>query len=73
MTTTLDIINLALLDSGIIGQGQTASAEDANNAYTRLQWMIEQWQRKRYLTFHLLNLQVTSTGQTTPYLSLIHI
>jgi len=67
MTTTLDIINLALLDSGIIGQGQTASAEDVNNAYTRLQWMIEQWQRKRYLTFHLVNLIVTSTGQTTPY------
>ena len=67
MTTTLDILSLALLDAGIIGQGQTASAEDTNNAYTRLQWMVEQWQRKRYLVFHLLNLTVTSTGQTTPY------
>lgn len=67
MTTTLDIINLALLDAGIIGQGQTASSEDVNNAYTRLQWMIEQWQRKRYLVFHLINLTLTSTGQTTPY------
>ncbi len=67
MTTTLDIINLALLDAGIIGQGQTASAEDVNNAYTRVQWMIQQWQRKRYLVFHLVNLTLTSTGQTTPY------
>jgi hypothetical protein len=67
MTTTLDIINLALLDAGVIGQGQTASAEDTNNAYTRMQWMIQQWQRKRYLVFHLLNINVTSTGQTTPY------
>ena len=67
MTTTLDIINLALLDAGIIGQGQTASAEDVNNAYTRMQWMIQQWQRKRYLVFHLVNLTLTSTGQTTPY------
>jgi hypothetical protein len=58
---------MALLDSGIIGQGQTASSEDVNNGYTRLQWMIQQWQRQRYLTFHLINLQLTSTGQTTPY------
>ncbi len=67
MTTPLDLINIALFDSGIIGQGQTAAAEDVNNAYTRMQWMINQWQRKRYLTFHLINLQLTSTGQTTPY------
>jgi hypothetical protein len=58
---------MALLDSGIIGQGQTASSEDVNNGYTRMQWMIEQWQRKRYLTFHLINLALTSTGQTGPY------
>ena len=67
MTTTLDIINLALLDAGVIGQGQTASAEDVNNSFTRMQWMIQQWQRKRYLVFHLVNITVTSTGQTTPY------
>jgi len=67
VTTPLDIINLALLDSGIIGQGQTASAEDTNNAYTRMQWMVEQWQRQRYLSFHLINLQLASTGQVAPY------
>ena len=67
MTTTLDLVNMALLDSGIIGQGQTASAEDVNNGYTRMQWMVEQWQRQRYLAFHLINLQLTSTGQVTPY------
>lgn len=32
-----------------------------------MQWMIEQWQRKRWLTFHLVNLALTSTGQTGPY------
>ena len=32
-----------------------------------MQWMIDQWQRKRYLTFHLINLTLTSTGQTGPY------
>lgn len=65
MTTVLDLINMALLDSGIIGVGQVANAEDVNNAYTRLQWMIQQWQRKRYLTFHLLNLPLTSTGASS--------
>lgn len=62
MTTPLDIINLALLDAGIIGQGQTASNEDVNNAFTRLTWMIEQWQRKRYLIFQLQNVTYTSTA-----------
>lgn len=65
MTTVLDLINMALLDSGIIGQGQTASAEDVNNAYTRMQWMVQQWQRKRYLVYHLVNLIFTSTGSAT--------
>lgn len=65
MTTPLDLVNMALLDSGIIGQGQTANAEDVNNAFTRLQWMLEQWQRKRYLVFQLVNLTFVSTGATT--------
>ncbi len=67
MTTCLDLVNMALIDSGIVGQGQTASATDVGNAFTRMQWMIDQWQRKRYLTFHLVNLSLTSTGQTTAY------
>lgn len=67
MTTPKDLINMALLDAGIIGQGQIPNAEDVNNAYTRMVWMIQQWQRKRYLTFHLVNFNLTSTGQTTPY------
>lgn len=65
MTTPLDLINMALLDSGIIGVGQTANAEDTNNAFTRLIWMLEQWQRKRFLVYQLVNLQFTSTGSNT--------
>lgn len=62
MTTPLDIINLALLDAGVIGVGQTANAEDVNNAFTRLQWMVKQWDRKRWLVYQLTNLALTSTG-----------
>ena len=53
---------MALLDSGIIGVGQTPNAEDINNGYTRLIWMVESWQKKRWLTFQLTNLTLTSTG-----------
>ena len=62
MTTTLDLINLALLDAGVIGVGQTANAEDLNNAYTRLQFLIKQWDRKRYLVFQMQETGLTSTG-----------
>jgi hypothetical protein len=62
VTTPLDLINLALLDAGVIGVGQTANAEDTNNAWTRLLWLLQQWQRKRYLVFQLKELGVVSTG-----------
>jgi hypothetical protein len=62
VTTPLDLINLALLDAGVIGVGQTANAEDTNNAWTRLNWLLQQWQRKRYLVFQMQELGLTSTG-----------
>jgi hypothetical protein len=62
VTTPLDLVNLALLDAGVIGQGQTANAEDSNNAYTRLKFLIQQWDRKRFLVFQLQNVSIVSTG-----------
>ncbi len=62
MTTALDIINLALFDSGIIGTGQTASAQDANNALVRLNYMIGEWQVQRWLVYHLVDSSKVSTG-----------
>jgi hypothetical protein len=63
VTTPLDLINLALLDSGVIGVGQTANAEDTNNAWTRLLFLLQQWQRKRFLVFQMQELGLASTGQ----------
>lgn len=60
--TVADLINLSLLDSGVLGVGQVASAEDTNNALTRLNWLISQWNRKRWLVYNLLNIGITSTG-----------
>jgi len=62
MTTPADLIALALLDAGIVGQGQTASAEDTNNAFKRLNYMVSQWARKRWLVYHLIDVSFTSTG-----------
>lgn len=65
MTTVADLIALALTDAGIVGLGQTASAEDTNNAFKRLNWMVSQWARKRWLVYHLIDVVKTSTGATS--------
>lgn len=62
MTTPADIINLALKDSGVLGVGQTALAEDTNDAFTRLNYMLGSWQRKRWLIWHLVDYSKVSTG-----------
>ena len=60
--TVSQIINLALKDAGIIGVGQVPNAEDTNDSFTRLNWMIDQWAQKRYLVWHLNDLSFVSTG-----------
>lgn len=49
MTTARDIVTLALKEAGTLGVGQTALSEDINDAFTLLQRMVAQWQRKRWL------------------------
>lgn len=65
MTTPIEIITLALKDSGVLGVGQTALAEDANDAFTRLNYMLAQWARKRWLVWHLKDVSKVSTGATS--------
>jgi len=33
-----------------------------NDAWARLQWMLQQWERKRFLVYHLRDYSVVSTG-----------
>ena len=63
MTTPQDIINQALKKAGILGVGQIALAEDTNDAFSDLQDMLGQWQRKRWLIWHLVTYSVQGTGQ----------
>jgi hypothetical protein len=62
ISTAGDLIMLALRTSGILGQGQSAAAEDSSDALNLLNMMIEQWQRKRWLTWSLVDTFVVSTG-----------
>lgn len=57
-----DLITQALKGAGILGVGQTALAEDVNDAFTHLKMMLSQWQRKRWLVYHLVDVSKVSTG-----------
>lgn len=57
-----DLIKLALKNAGVIGEGQTPSAEDSNDAAQMLNAMLGQWQRRRYLVYHLVEQSLSCTG-----------
>lgn len=65
VTTAGDLINYCFRVTGISGQGQSPSAEDAQDALTTLAAMVAQWQRKRWLTWTLDETIVISTGATS--------
>lgn len=61
-TRVRDLCQASLRMANVIGVGQTALAEDAATAQEHLQWMLQEWERKRWLVYHLVQLSVTSTG-----------
>lgn len=66
-TSVGDLCAQALKEAGAVGIGQTPNAEDMNDTWARLQWMLQGWQQERYLIYHLVTRTVISTGQITPY------
>lgn len=64
-TTLGDLITSALKECGAIGKGQSPTAEDMNDAWVRWQWMMEEWERKRWLVYHNVTIVVQSTGAMT--------
>lgn len=62
MTTPSDIILQALKKSGVLGVGQSAAAEDMNDAFLDLNDMVAQWNRKRWLIWNLVDVSKVSTG-----------
>lgn len=61
-TSAGDIILAAMKECGAIGVGQTPLAEDYSDGMARLQWMLQEWERKRWLVYRLKTLAVVSTG-----------
>lgn len=61
-TTVNDLIDLALRDAQVIGEGQSATDKQTRDLFTKLNWMLALWRKKRWLIWHTLDLSVTSTG-----------
>lgn len=55
----------ALRAAGIVGRGQTPSAEEITDAWNSLQQLLQQWQENRWAVYHLVTLDIPSTGATT--------
>ena len=64
MTTWGDLLTAALRDSGALGIGMIPLAEDLLDASARGMWLLQQWERKRWLIYHLRTYTVGSTGQS---------
>lgn len=62
MTTARDLCTDAIKESGALGVGQTALAEDINDAFTRLKRMVAVWQRNRWLVPSLSRYSFTADG-----------
>lgn len=62
MTTAQDLIKLTLKAIGVLGSGQTPRQEQLNDALTILNMMIGQWNRKRWLIPHLVEIKKQATG-----------
>lgn len=63
--TVQRIINLALKGAGLLGVGQSALTEDITDTLDMLNGMIGQWNRKRWIIWHLIDISVPTTGAKT--------
>jgi hypothetical protein len=63
MTTPVELINLALKQSGVLGVGQTATSEDVADAFKLMNMMLAQWQTDRFLVYRLVTTGKACTGQ----------
>lgn len=63
--TAQDIITNALIDAGIVGIDEAVEQPVLNRAFTQANWLLTQWQRNRYLIYHLVTYGIPSTGKQT--------
>lgn len=58
-----DLCEQALRECGAVGVGQTPLADDVTEAWGRLQFMLQQWDKKRWLVYHLKTYNILSRGE----------
>lgn len=63
--TPIDLIRLALRQAGVGALGQTPDAEDANDAFDLLNMMLAQWNRRRWLVYHLIDVATSALGASS--------
>jgi hypothetical protein len=67
MATARDLINGAMKEAGVLGVGQTLNAEDMNDGLTRLNAMLAQWQKKRWIVPSLYDVSaVANNAKSNP-------
>jgi hypothetical protein len=62
VTTAQDIVTQALKANGVGALGQTPSSADLADGLFWLQSLLAQWQRKRWMVWHLVDTAIQSTG-----------
>lgn len=65
LNTPGDLIKFSLKYAGVIGVGQTASAEDTNDALVILNFILSEWQINRWLSYDLVEISNVATGSTS--------
>lgn len=65
--TVLNLIEDALRECGILGQGESAEAADSQDALRMLNYMIEQWRLKRRYVYKLDIDRYTLTADLNPH------
>lgn len=62
MATAGDIVNLVLKDAGAFGVGQTPLQADLDDSLFRLNMMISQWAKRRWLVYQLVESSAAASG-----------
>lgn len=65
MATVSKLIELALKDAGVIGNGQTPSADDTETAFDTFTQMLAMWRTDDLEVYCHQNITVSMTGATT--------
>lgn len=62
MSTWNELFQLAMRDAGVAAQGQVPNAQMAADAKLRCIMMLQQWNRRRWLVYHLIDVSCPMDG-----------